>query len=132
VYENSLKMLTTDETDVVRKITWLCSEGDVLCEHCMRFHNVADRYTHCPCCCVKLDAKGAAEVLAKLERGKVERDTILYFASHADIARKKTPGWEDFAWRTWQEFLALLQKCVGDNERWFVAMVFAEPPAAES
>jgi hypothetical protein len=132
VYEHSLKMLTPDETAVIRAIKGLCSEGDVLWENCIRFHNVADRYAPCPCCCVKLDAKGAAEVLAKLECGKVERDTILYFASYAEIARKNSPGWEDFAWQTWQEFLALLRQTTSDTERWFVAMVFAEPPAAES
>jgi hypothetical protein len=132
VYEHSLKMLTPDETDIIRAITWLCSEGDVLWENCMRFDNVVDRHAPCTCCCVKLDAKGAAEVLAKLTRAKVGRKTILYFASHADIARKNTPGWEEFAWRTYEEFVALLRKATNDKERWFVAMVFDEPPAAAS
>lgn len=132
LYEHQTKMLSPAETDIIRCITWLCSEGDVLCENCISWHSASKIGGRAPGgCCVRLDATGATEALARIERAPVDRRFVLYCASHCDERFRASPGWDDLVCRTFQDFVTLLRQAATDDGRILAALVFDEPPLDE-
>jgi hypothetical protein len=115
---------------VIRKVTWLSSEGDVLWENTINWWLTTELRGHQPTGDVFLDAGGAKAALAKIERAPLDRPCVVYFAHHCDAAIRAMDGWEDFVWRTFGEFVALLQRAAADHERLLVGFVFSEPPVS--
>jgi hypothetical protein len=131
LYQHEVKTFTPDETAVIWNVTWLSSEGDVMWENTIDWLHTADRRGWPPMSRVFLDAEGAALALAKFERGQVDRECVIGFASQGNGQLCKRNGWDDFVWRTFGEFVALLQRAAADHERLLVGFVFSEPPAAD-
>jgi hypothetical protein len=120
-------MLSPTETDIIRCITWLSGEGDVLWEDCISWHDAPNIGGRIPrCCCVRLDAAGATEALSRIERAPVDRQFVLYCASYCDEELRATPNWDELVWQTFQEFVSLLSQAAADTKRIIAALVFDE------
>lgn len=129
VYEHQLEMLSPETSEAVLRFIWLCSEGDVMWENQVKWHDAKKfRGPYPPGCVLCLDADGAAAVLKCFEREPMNRENVLsIWSCGGDADWRWKSDLEDFVWRVYQDLEALVRSAVIDGESVLAALSFGEP-----